>query len=92
MIYQYRFFDGQMNLTELKQVCLYGRVHDARAEYMPTMRGWVVSLRYSTRDGEQQDTLGSQREAVRAFKTLDALVAALRSAGITLITIDSTGR
>jgi len=78
-----------MNLTELKQISLYGRISEARAEYLPDVDAWVVSVRYHTREGEQQDTLGSQRQQLRHFRDIGSAIRALRQAGITTVVVDS---
>ena len=76
-----------MKYPELRQLAEYGRIKRVTVDYLPMYQGWSVTVRYETHDGPQSALLERQRGDIRIFKTCDAALKALKSLGITTITV-----
>ena len=80
-----------MEIPKLKVLVEAGAVRAVEAAYRPEAAGWIVTLTYASRRGEQGAALERQRGGLRVFATLDAVARALAGAGLSAFQVHIAG-
>lgn len=80
-----------MQIPKLKVLIEAGAVQDIEVSHDATTDGWIVTLGYPTRSGEQREILERQRGGVRVFTTLDAVARCLAGLGLPAFRIETAG-
>ena len=81
-----------MQIPKLKVLIEAGAMQDIEVSHDATTDGWIVTLGYLTRHGEQREVLERQRGGVRAFATLDTVARTLTRLGLPAFRVDARGR
>ena len=80
-----------MQIPKLKAQIEADAMQDIEVSHDATTDGWIVTLGYPTRSGEQREILERQRGGVRVFTTLDAVARCLAGLGLTEFRVDAAG-
>ena len=80
-----------MQIPKLKVLIEAGAVQDIEVSHDATTDGWIVTLGYLTRSGEQREVLERQRGGVRGFATLDAVARCLAGLGLPAFRVNAAG-
>ena len=78
-----------MRIPKLKVLIEAGAVQDIEVSH--EAGGWIVTLCYTTRSGEQREVLERQRGGVRVFTTLDAVARCLAGLGLPAFRVNTAG-
>lgn len=80
-----------MQIPKLKVLIEADAMQDIEVSHDATTDGWIVTLGYLTRHGEQREVLERQRGGVRVFATLDAVARCLAGLGLTEFRVNAAG-
>ena len=80
-----------MQIPKLKILIEAGAVRDIQVSHDAATDGWIVTLGYLIRSGEQREALERQRGGVRVFTTLDAVARCLAGLGLPAFQVNTAG-